>query len=214
LALLEWARRRGAWVIEDDYDSEYRYVSRPLGALQGMEVGPGPASERRVVYIGTFSKVLFPALRVGYLVVPASLRDAFVVARDASDLFPSTLYQLVLAEFITEGHFARHLRRMRGVYVGRREVLLDGLARHCDGLLSLENADAGLHVATRLAATADDVAIVRLLSSRGLAATALSPCYHGSSPQPGLLLGFGGSREPVLRRATRVLAEVLESVMR
>ena len=106
--------RRGAWILEDDYDSEYRYVSRPLGPLQGMD------AHERVIYIGTFSKVLFPALRVGYLVVPPPLRQRFVEAREALDLFSPTLYQLALADFLREGHFARHLRRMRGVYRARR----------------------------------------------------------------------------------------------
>ncbi|MDB4908196.1 MAG: transcriptional regulator, GntR family [Gemmatimonadetes bacterium] len=209
LALLEWARRRSAWIIEDDYDSEYRYVSRPLGALQGMETDADVNRTRRVIYIGTFSKVMFPALRVGYLVVPPSLRQAFLDAREASDLFPSTLYQLALSDFLTEGHFARHLRRMRGIYVGRRQAILDGLATHCAGLLELENADAGLHVTTRLPKGRNDMALVKALSARGLSATALSPCYAGRGAQPGLLLGFGGSREPTLRRATRILADVM-----
>jgi len=209
LALLEWARRRSAWIIEDDYDSEYRYVSRPLGSLQGMEPHSDATAQRRVIYIGTFSKVLFPALRLGYVVVPPSLHEAFIEARECIDLFPPTLYQLTLADFITEGHFARHLRRMRGIYRGRRDALLDGFTRHCTGLLTMENSDAGLHVATRLPPGADDVSIVSQLSARGLSATALSPCYDGPDPQPGLLLGFGGSRESVLRRSMRVLAEVL-----
>ena len=209
LAILEWARRRRAWVIEDDYDSEYRYVSRPLGSLQGMEPDSDAMAQRRVIYIGSFSKVLFPALRLGYLVVPPALHEAFIEARECIDLFPPTLYQLTLADFITEGHFARHLRRMRGIYRGRRDALLDGFARHCSGLLTMENSDAGLHVATRLPSGANDVSIVTRLSARGLSATALSPCYDGPDPQPGLLLGFGGSREPVLRRSMRVLAEVL-----
>lgn len=209
MAVLDWARRREAWILEDDYDSEYRYVSRPLGALQGMEPDTDATMQRRVIYIGTFSKVLFPALRVGYLVVPPSLHESFIAARDAMDLFPSTLYQLTLADFITEGHFARHLRRMRGIYVDRRDAMLDGLVRHCTGLLTIENADAGLHVATRLPPGMDDVSIVRDLSAHGLSATALSPCYRGPDAQAGLLLGFGGSREPALRRATRLLGEVL-----
>ena len=211
LALLDWARRRGAWVLEDDYDSEYRYVSRPLGALQGME----PASDSgRVVYIGTFSKVLFPALRVGYVVVPPALWDAFVEARDALDIFQPTLYQLVLADFLDQGHFARHLRSMRALYMGRRDALLDGLARHCDGSLTVGNADAGLHVTARLPAGSDDVAVVRQLSARGLAPSALSACYAGPAVAPGLLLGFGGSREPALTRATRLLGEVLRDPSR
>jgi GntR family transcriptional regulator/MocR family aminotransferase len=202
-ALLDWADRRGAWLLEDDYDSEYRYVSRPLGALQGMD------AHDRVVYIGTFSKVLFPAVRVGYLVVPPSLWQRFVDAREAFDLFSPTLYQLALAEFLREGHFARHLRRMRGVYMARRDALLTGLARHCRDRLTVHNTDAGLHVAVLLSGGLDDRDVVRRMAGRGLTATALSTCYTGAARRSGLLLGFGGSTERRLLEATRVLAEVL-----
>ena len=211
IALLDWARRRDAWIIEDDYDSEYRYVSRPLGALQGMAFGTHAGAAHRVIYIGTFSKVLFPALRVGYLVVPPALWERFVTAREVIDLFPPTLYQLALSDFLTEGHFARHLRRMRHLYLGRRDALLEGLQQHCDGMLAVENADAGLHVTTRLPAGVDDLALVAELGTRGLLATPLSPCYVSSARQPGLLLGFGGWREPALKRATRLLGEVLRA---
>jgi GntR family transcriptional regulator / MocR family aminotransferase len=203
LALLDWARRGGAWVLEDDYDSEYRYVSRPLAALQGMD------GHDRVVYVGTFSKVLFPALRVGYLVVPPSLWQRFLDAREAFDLFSPTLYQLALAEFLREGHLARHLRRMRAVYLERRDALVSGLARHCGDRLTLHNADAGLHVAVLLPAGLDDEDVVRRMAKRGLTATALSTCYVGTARRSGLLLGFGGSTERRLLEATRVLGEVL-----
>jgi GntR family transcriptional regulator / MocR family aminotransferase len=202
-ALLDWAFRQGAWVLEDDYDSEYRYVSRPLGALQGMD------AHERVVYIGTFSKVLFPAVRVGYLVVPPSLWQRFVDTREALDLFPPTLYQVALAEFLRDGHFGRHLRRMRGVYLKRRDALLTGLARYCGDLLSVHNADAGLHVAVLLSAGVNDRDVVRRMAGRGLTATALSACYAGTARRAGLLLGFGGSTERRLLEATRVLGEVL-----
>jgi GntR family transcriptional regulator/MocR family aminotransferase len=201
--LLEWAFRNEAWVVEDDYDSEYRYVSRPLGALQGMD------AYERVVYIGTFSKVLFPAARVGYLVVPPSLRERFVDAREAFDLMSPTLYQSALAEFLREGHFARHVRRMRGVYLRRRDALLGGLARHCGDRVTVHNADAGLHVTLLLAAGLDDEDVVRRMAGRGLTATALSTCYLGTARRSGLLLGFGGSTERRLLEATRVLGEVL-----
>jgi GntR family transcriptional regulator/MocR family aminotransferase len=206
LALLEWAERRGAWVIEDDYDSEYRYVSRPLGALQGMD------AHGRVVYIGTFSKAIFPALRVGYLVVPPPLWNDFLVAREAFDVFPSTLYQLALEDFIRQGHFARHLRRMRSLYATRRDALLAGVERHCRGLLNIYNSDAGLHAATILRAGIDDVEAVRLLSQRGLTATALSSCYAGSAWRSGLLLGFGGWDARRIADATRALGTVLREL--
>jgi GntR family transcriptional regulator/MocR family aminotransferase len=204
-ALLDWAARREAWLLEDDYDSEYRYVSRPLGALQGMD------AHDRVVYIGTFSKVLFPSVRVGYLVVPPSLRQRFLDAREVFDLFSPTLYQLALAEFLREGHFARHLRRMRGVYLARRNALLTGLARHCGDRLTVLNADAGLHVAVLLSGGLDDGDVVRRMAARGLTATALSTCYAGAARRSGLLLGFGGSTERRLLEATRALAEVLNA---
>jgi GntR family transcriptional regulator/MocR family aminotransferase len=202
-ALLDWAFRRDAWVLEDDYDSEYRYVSRPLGALQGMD------AHERVIYMGSFSKVLFPAVRVGYVVVPPSLWQRFVDAREAFDLFPPSLYQLVLAEFLREGHFARHLRRMRGVYLERRDALLSGLARHCGDRLAVYNADAGLHVAVLLSAELDDRDVVQRMAERGLTATALSTCYAGTVRRNGLLLGFGGSTPRRLAEATQVLGEVL-----
>lgn len=203
LALLDWAARNDAWILEDDYDSEYRYVSRPLGALQGMDTGD------RVVYIGTFSKVLFPALRVGYLVVPRSLWESFLDARDALDVFSPTLYQLVLADFLHEGHFTRHLRRMRGVYLRRREAMLEGLARYCADDLTVLNADAGLHIATLLARSSNDVAVARRLTENGITSNALSQCYIGDTRRSGLLLGFGGFDERTLLAATRKLGEVL-----
>ena len=203
LALLDWAARRSAWLIEDDFDSEYRYVSRPLGALQGID------TYGRVIYVGTFSKVLFPALRVGYIVVPPSLWQAFVEAREAFDIFSPTLYQLALADFLREGHFARHLRRMRALYLRRREALLDGLARHCEGRLTLHNADAGIHATTFLRAGVRDIDAVERMAERGLTATALSTCYAGSVRRSGLLLGFGGSTESRITRATRTLGEIL-----
>ncbi len=201
--LLEWAGRHDAWVLEDDYDSEYRYVSRPLASLQGMD------PRGRVIYIGSFSKVLFPSLRVGYLVVPPSLRERFVEARESLDIFSPTLYQLVLADFLREGHFARHLRRMRTVYGRRRDALLAGLAEHCAGTLAVLNADAGLHISTRLPPGVDDVATIARLRARGLTASPLSQCYAGEPSSTGLLLGFGGFDERRLKEAAAVLGEVL-----
>ncbi|SRR6266851_6959096 len=110
LALLQWARQQSAWILEDDYDSEYRYAGRPLEALQGLD------NANRVIYIGTFSKVLFPALRLGYLVVPSELGEVFIAARRFVDRHVSALEQVALADFMLEGHFTRHLRRMRTLY--------------------------------------------------------------------------------------------------
>ena len=203
MALLDWAARHDAWILEDDYDSEYRYVSRPLGALQGMN------ARDRVVYIGTFSKVMFPALRVGYLVVPPSLWESFLDARDALDVFSPALYQLALAQFIDEGHFARHLRRMRVVYADRRAALLEGLDRYCAHALDTVNADAGLHVTTLLTNGMRDVELARRMEEKGLLGVPLSACYATPPGRSGLLLGFGGFDRRTLTEAMRTLGGLL-----
>jgi GntR family transcriptional regulator/MocR family aminotransferase len=203
MALLEWAARHDAWILEDDYDSEYRYVSRPLPSLQGMD------SRKRVIYIGTFSKVIFPSLRVGYLVVPRTLRERFLDARDAFDICSASLYEAALTEFLNEGHFARHVRRMRGVYSRRRDALVAALIRYCDGVLSVANADAGLHVTTFFDDQRDDRLAVRRLRENGLTAVPLSLSYATRRRRTGLLLGLGGFDERALTAATRALAETL-----
>ncbi|HEX6053231.1 MAG TPA: PLP-dependent aminotransferase family protein [Gemmatimonadaceae bacterium] len=206
-ALLEWAERHQAWILEDDYDSEFRYVSRPVGALQGMD------AHERVIYIGTFSKALFPAVRVGYVVVPPALWTGFLAARSAFDMFAPTLYQRALAELLQQGHFARHLRRMRSAYLDRRNALLRGVARHCGAGLRVHNSDAGLHVTALLRETVDDTDVVARLGLRGIAALPLSTSYLGPTRKPGLLLGFACATPHRLLHATRVLGEVLgESV--
>ena len=202
-ALLEWAARQQAWILEDDYDSEFRYVSRPVGALQGMD------AHDRVIYIGTFSKALFPALRVGYLVVPPALWDRFLESRFGFDVFTPTLYQRALAEFVSQGHFDRHLRRMRSAYLERRNALLRGLALHCGDLVRVHNSDAGLHLSVLLRAGTDDHDVAARLGRRGVAAIALSKAYEGPTSSPGLLLGFGCASPQRLINATRILGEVL-----
>ena len=203
LALLEWARRTKSWIIEDDYDSEYRYASRPLGALQGIDTAS------RVIYIGTFSKVLFPSLRIGYLVVPRELRDAFIRHRESIDLFSPTLEQIVLTEFLAQGHFGRHLRRMRALYHARRDALVRGLREHVPQLTP-HNTDAGLHVSAFLPDGVDDREVVREGAKRGLDMTALSTCYAGKRSRSGLVLGFGGASERRILVACRTLGEVLK----
>ena len=202
-ALLDWAARHQAWILEDDYDSEFRYVSRPVGALQGMD------SHDRVIYIGTFSKALFPAVRVGYVVVPPALWTRFLDSRFAFDVFTPTLYQRALSEFLQQGHFDRHLRRMRSAYLERRNALLRGLARHCGDLLRVHNSDAGLHVTVLLGDGVDDRDVAARMGRRGLAAIPLSNSYVGSTRKHGLLLGFGCAAPQRLLQATRILGEVL-----
>jgi GntR family transcriptional regulator / MocR family aminotransferase len=207
LELLDWARRRHSWIIEDDYDSEYRYASRSIGALQGMD------TDSRVIYIGTFSKVLFPALRVGYVVVPQTLLSQFIRLREAMDIFSPTLYQLVLTDFLNEGHFARHLRRMRSLYLSRRNALVESLREHLGKTLIPHNTDAGLHLSAFLPSGADDLEIVRRAARHGISVGALSDCYAGRRPKSGLILGFGGADETRIAPAVRTLSKVIKELL-
>lgn len=200
LELLAWAEEANGWVVEDDYDSEYRYTGRPLEALQGLDGG------RRVVYVGTFSKVLFPALRLGYLVVPPGLVDAFVTARELVDRQPPGVEQAVLAEFFREGHFARHVRRMRALYAARRTALLKAAERHLAGLLTLRPAEAGMHLVGELPEIFDDQEASRLAEEAGVEAPAIS-VYGGT--EGGLMLGYAAVGEEEIEAAVRNLAAAL-----
>ena len=207
LALLRWARGGHRWIIEDDYDSEYRYASRPIAALQGMD------SAARVIYVGTFSKVLFPSLRVGYVVVPPSLWDRFLRLREGLDIFSPTLAQVVLADFLREGHFGRHLRRMRKLYQGRRDALVGAVRRELSDLVTVVGAEAGLHCAILLPPGVDDREVLRRAAAHGVTGSMLSSCYAGRRRRSGLILGFGGSDERRLREATATLAGVIRALV-
>jgi GntR family transcriptional regulator/MocR family aminotransferase len=203
LQLLEWARRSGAWILEDDYDSEYRFESLPISALQGLD------RDARVIYIGTFSKVLFPSLRLGYIVIPADLVDRFIAVREAMDIFPPTLFQAVLADFLTEGHFARHLRRMRLLYRERRDALIEGLRRELGEHLEAHDGQAGMHLAATLKGRSDDREISARAAGQSLWAMPLSTCYLGEPARYGLVLGYGGTSVPEIREGVRRLGGVL-----
>jgi GntR family transcriptional regulator/MocR family aminotransferase len=205
LELLAWAEESGGWVIEDDYDSEYRYTGRPLEALQGLGEGG------RVVYVGTFSKVLFPALRLGYLVVPPGLVDAFVSARELVDRQPPGVDQAVLARFMSEGHFARHLRRMRVLYATRRTALLEAAERHLKGLLKVRPAEAGMHLVGELPEGFDDREASRLAAEAGIEAPAIS-VYGGAGS--GLMLGYAAVGEEEIEASVRRLAAALRPLER
>ena len=203
LQLLEWAQRSGAWIIEDDYDSEYRYDSKPIASLQGLD------DSSRVIYIGTFSKVLFPSLRVGYIVIPADLVEHFVAVRHAMDVSPPHLFQAVLAEFITEGHFSRHIRRTRMIYNERRDVLVDCIRKELGSVLQLHGAEAGLHVTVTLPRGYRDRAIAERAAREGLWLWPLSPAYLGPASRNGFILGFGGTTVNEIPQAVRRLRGVL-----
>ncbi|HMK28160.1 MAG TPA: PLP-dependent aminotransferase family protein [Terriglobales bacterium] len=206
LRLLDWAARSGAWILEDDYDSEFRFSSRPIAALQGMDTG------QRVIYIGTFSKVLFPALRLGYIVIPKDLVGAFVAAREAIDIFTSTLYQSVLADFISEGHFARHIRKMRMLYVERRNLLVEALRAELGDVLEILKPEAGMHLVAMLPPGLEDTAVAEAAAQENLSVMPLSFCYLRRAPRPGLILGYGIATPAQIQEGARRLAQVFRAM--
>jgi GntR family transcriptional regulator/MocR family aminotransferase len=223
LDLLEWAREANAWIVEDDYDSEYRYAGRPLASLQGLEA-EGTGRAERVIYIGTFSKVLFPALRFGYLVVPPAYAPAFIRARTAVEAYPSAIVQPVLSAFLEEGHFAAHVRRMRTTYAHRQTALLAAGARHLDGLATLAPAEAGLHLVASLkgggpqGTPLDDREAQKRAAAAGIVTQALSnhyletpeAAYPDRPPPRGLMLGYAAVPEPEVEPAVARLAEAVQ----
>ncbi len=208
LELIDWAAQADAFILEDDYDSEYRYEGRPLAALQGLDGGG------RVIYVGSFSKVMFPALRIGYLVVPADLVDPFLRVRAAIDDHPSIIAQPALADFIDGGQFAAHIRRSRKRYATRKGVLEAAFARHLPGMLALRPIQAGLHaVADILIPGLSDTAIVEAALARGIVLTPLSS-YGITRRAQGILLGFAGVDEKAIMRTVKLLAEVIAGMRR
>jgi GntR family transcriptional regulator / MocR family aminotransferase len=204
MLLLNWAARTGSWIIEDDYDSEYRYGSRPIASLQGLD------ADARVVYIGTLSKVLFPALRVGYVVVPKDLIRAFCA--EGPDTSSSTLLQAALTDFIKEGHFARHIRRMRMLYMDRRNALVEAIRKQIGEELEVVSAEAGMHMVVLLPPGIRDTVVAQKAADAGISATPLSTCYLKRPPRGGLILGYGGTNTEQIREGVRRLARILESV--
>jgi GntR family transcriptional regulator/MocR family aminotransferase len=203
LALLDWVRRAGAWVVEDDYDSEYRYAGRPLAALQGLD------RAGRVIYVGTFSKVLFPALRLGYLVAPPDLVDAFARARWLTDRHSPSVTQAVLADFIAEGHLARHIRRTRALYAERQDALVEAARRALAPLVEVPPAEAGMHLVGWLPAGADDGEAARSAAGAGVAAPALASYRLRPGGRGGLVLGYAAFRPAEIREGVERLAATL-----
>lgn len=207
LALLQWAARVGAWIVEDDYDSEFRYRTRPLQCLHGLD------ADGRVIYVGTFAKTIFPAMRLGFVIVPIDLSDYVRGARRASDLHPPLLEQMALADFIREGHYATHLRRMRAVYREGREALEAAAKEFCEGALRLRTIQSGLHAVADL----DDVDEERVCDearARGLEVERLGTYYTGRRVVNGLVLGFASTPPDVLRRGMERLAVAIDAARR
>jgi GntR family transcriptional regulator / MocR family aminotransferase len=195
------ARRRRALVVEDDYDAEFRYDREPVRALQGLD-------PERVAYLGTTSKTLAPALRLGWLVVPVALADEAERIKHLLDVCSPPLDQLALARFIGRGHYDRHVRRARAVYRGRRDRLLAALDAELPGLAA-EGVAAGLHVLLRLPPGVDDREVAAEAERDGVRVTPLSTYELAPSGQGGLVIGYGRIHEDALRPAVAALARAL-----
>jgi GntR family transcriptional regulator/MocR family aminotransferase len=207
LNLLEWARDRDAFIIEDDYNSEYRYRGRPLASLQGLD------RDGRVIYLGTFSKTIFPALRLGYLVVPTNLIEVLAAARALTDLHSPSLDQAVLAEFITERHYARHIRRMRGIYEARQQILIEEVRKNLKGRLEVAPAEAGMHLIGWLPPGIDDRDVSRRAAEANLKIARLSAYCIDQKLRGGLLLGYTAFNEKQIRQGVKKLGRVLDEII-
>ena len=206
--LLDYARQVSCWILEDDYDSEFRYDTRPLSSLQGMD------EAGRVLYAGSFSKTLCPGLRVGFLVVPQALAGAFADA--VAELYRegNMMTHAVLADFIREGHLGSHIRRVRRRYAERRDCLIEEIHRHFGDALDIVGGEAGLHLILALPAGVDDTLVVRDASQEGVVTRALSTYYlERDNARPGLLLGYAGVTPDEIRPAFDTLARVVGSYL-
>lgn len=206
LALLEWARRSRVVIFEDDYDSEYRYSGRPIPALQGLD------QSRVVIFSGSFSDVLFPSLRLGYLVVPDDMVDVFAAAESVSTHHPPLLEQAILTDFIVEGHFARHIRRMRELYAERLSVFLKGAREQLAPALQISDVEAGLRTVGWLRKGLSADAVAKAAAERDVEVVSLSRYAYGSFKRQGLVLGFASVDARELTRGIEQLAEVLRKV--
>jgi GntR family transcriptional regulator/MocR family aminotransferase len=206
LKLLEWARRNDAWIFEDDYDSEFRYEGRPLPALQGID------RNGSVVYSGTFSKTMFPGIRLAYAVLPDALLDPFAAALSTVTRFQPLLPQMALTDFLVEGHFARHLRRMRMVYAERREALIAALQSELAGQIEIAGSSAGLELLARLRPGVNDRAVAKIAMGLDLEAVPLSKYALERPQRGGLVLGFAAVSSARSRRAVPALRAAIEQV--
>lgn len=203
LQLLEWAKNSGAWIIEDDYDSEFRYQGRPLPSLQGLD------RDGRVLYVGTFSKTIFPALRLGCLVVPTDLIEIFTAAHALSGSQSSLIEQATLAEFIADGHFERHIRRMRRLYEQRQEILVSEIKKHLAGRLEVKNLVSGMHLIGWLPDDVDDKSVVEKAALAGIKTSAVSAHSLIDWQRNGLILGYTAINEKQIKKGVEQLAKIL-----
>jgi len=204
LELLAWARQSGAFIVEDDYTSEFRYSGPPLASLQGLD------NTEQVIYVGTLNKALFPGLRIGYAVVPRALLQAFTGARYLIDRQPATLQQTVVSEFMQQGHFAAHVRRMRQLYREQRDALAEILMQRAAGRLDVAVPDQGMHLVAYLCDASSDIAIEAAAQRAGIVVRAISRFYRAARPRRGLMLGFSGfPRQLIVPSAARLAAIIV-----
>jgi GntR family transcriptional regulator/MocR family aminotransferase len=207
LALLKWAGRAGAWIVEDDYDSEFRYATRPLQCLHGLD------ADGRVIYVGTFAKSIFPAMRLGFVIVPADLVGDLHAIRRAGDVHPPVLEQLALTDFIGDGHYATHLRRMRAIYRERLEALESAAKQFCAGALQLRPIQTGLHAVADLH-DADEERVCDEARERGIEVVPLGTYSVTGRSGNALLLGFAATPPDALRRGMERLAAAIDAARR
>ncbi|HZS05380.1 MAG TPA: PLP-dependent aminotransferase family protein [Blastocatellia bacterium] len=203
LALIAWAEQRGAVIVEDDYDSEYRYGGRPVPALQGLD------QSGSVIYVGTFSKVMFPSLRIGYLVVPSGVARVFARARWLADRQSPMLEQCALADFINEGHLERHIRRMRTLYDRRRQALVRALASHFGGRVTVMGESAGMHLMARLQTGIGDEEVIARAARAGVEMISARPNYLRGRPAGEFIFGYSDLSERKILEAVRRLDRAL-----
>ena len=206
--LLDYAASRNAWIIEDDYDSEFRFEGRPISSLQGMD------QHRRVLYLGTFSKVMYPGIRLGYLVVPPQLATSFKCGLYELQRPGQVLIQAALADFIEEGHFATHIRRLRQIYGERRRLLQKALAPVISVGAKLSPVDSGLHMVVEFEPHCDDIHLAELVAAQGLRVYPLSNYCMGASPEKGLIIGYAYAATKDVSQYGNVLAEVIKAALK
>jgi GntR family transcriptional regulator / MocR family aminotransferase len=208
LDLLAWAGESNAWIVEDDYDSEYRYGGRPLEALQGLD------SSGRVLYVGTFSKVLFPSLRLGYVVVHPALVPGFLAAQSFAVHHLPLVEQMALADFIAEGHFARHLRKMRHLYLERRNTLVDALTQQLRDIMRVVVPTAGMHLVAWLPSALNVSPVVEQAAAHGLRILPISQFAMCPPQRDGLMFGFAGASPDRLRAGVYTLTLAMRAASR
>ena len=203
LVLLEWAKRQNSLIVEDDYDGEFRYEGQPLESLQGLD------AEGRILYVGTFSRTVFPALRVGYVIVPKTLTRAFTAAKWLNDQHSATLEQQALADFISSGAYERHLRRVRRRNAARRRALLEAIHKYVGDRASITGDGAGAHIVLWPKKHVAEESLITQAAARGVGVSSISRYFLTPPSQVGLMLGYCRMKEEEIREGVRRLAEIL-----